>query len=242
MAEPVRLQKFLSNAGFASRRRAESLIVAGRVRVNGAPVTELGTRVDATRDVVEVDGRRVRPRAPEWVVLHKPVGYVTTRFDQVGRRTIYDLVPERLHGLTHVGRLDLDSEGLLLLTNEGDAANRLLHPRHRVEREYEIEVGGVPDERTLQRLQDGVMLEDGLARAVHVGLRGRAGAGSRVSLTLREGRKREVRRMMDAVGHPVRRLVRVRYGPIRLGDLPLGQWRMLSKKEISAIRRIGADR
>jgi 23S rRNA pseudouridine2605 synthase len=242
MADPIRLQKFLSNAGFASRRRAEALIVEGRITVNGERVTELGTRVDPDNDEVEVDGHRVRPRAAEWVVLNKPPGYVTTRYDPQQRRTIYELLPRRLHGLTYVGRLDLDSEGLLLLTNEGDAANRLLHPSYAVEREYEADVVGVPSGATLRELTQGVTLEDGPARAVRVDIRGRDETGCRVGVTLREGRKREVRRMMEAVGHPVRRLVRVRYGPVHIGALEPGEWRPLTGREVAAIRRIGGGK
>ena len=236
MGEPVRLQKFLSGAGVASRRRAEDLIRAGRVRVRGKVVTEPGVKVDPDSDPVEVDGRRVRRQPPVWVALHKPAGFVSARSDPQGRRTIYDLLPDRLRGLFHVGRLDLDSEGLLLLTNDGDVAHRLLHPSFAIDREYEVEVDGdIPDE-LLRRLLRGVRLEDGLARAVAVQrLSDALTGGSRVRVTLREGRKREVRRMFKAIGHPVRRLVRVRYGPIRLGSLEPGRWRRLTEREVAAL-------
>src|SRR5919108_5270737 len=143
----VRLQKYLAQAGVASRRRSETLIVSGRVRVNGVVVTELGTRVEPEYDIIEVDGRPVRAAAAEWLALHKPIGYLSTRVDPQGRRTLYELLPPPLRRLFYVGRLDRDSEGLILLTNEGDVAHRLLHPRHGVEREYEVEldaaIGGV---------------------------------------------------------------------------------------------------
>jgi pseudouridine synthase len=224
----MRLQKFLSQAGIASRRGAEDLIRAGRVAINEVPVTELGTRVDPDRDRVSVDGRNVRPRALEWLALHKPRGYVSTRHDPQGRRTIYDLVPPDAGRLFYVGRLDVDSEGLILLTNDGDTAHRMLHPSFEVERVYEADVSGDPDETAIGRLRAGIMLDDGFAR---VRAAERVGP-ARVRLTLTEGRKREVRRLLAAVGYPVRRLVRVRYGPVQLGALPPGQWRRLRPDEI----------
>jgi 23S rRNA pseudouridine2605 synthase len=229
----VRLQKFLSQAGVASRRQSETLIANGRVKVNGGVVTELGTRVDPARDEVEVDGRRVRPAREEWYALHKPRGYVSTRSDPEARATVYDLLPQRLHGLFYVGRLDYDSEGLVLLTNDGDTAHRLLHPRFGVEREYEVELDRNAEIDLAARLEAGVELDDGPARAQSA----RRTAPKRVLLTLREGRKREVRRMLAACGHDVRRLRRVRYGPIRLGDLEPGAWRPLERGELQALRR-----
>jgi 23S rRNA pseudouridine2605 synthase len=232
MAEAVRLQKYLAQAGVASRRASETLIVAGRVRVNGIVVTELGTRVDPSRDVVELDGRRVEPAATVWYALHKPRGYLSTRSDPQGRPTLYDLLPRSMRSLFHVGRLDLDSEGLVLLTNDGDVAHRLLHPRYGIEREYEVELSTRIADDALRRLRRGVQLEDGRARAERVARL----SPTRVTLTLREGRKREVRRMMAAVGQDVVRLLRVRYGPIRLGALAAGRWRALSGEERAALR------
>jgi len=224
----MRLQKFLAQAGVASRRGAEALIAAGRVAVNGQPITVPGTNVDPEVDEVRVDGIPVRARAIEWLALHKPPGYVSTRHDPQGRRTLYDLLPAGLRHLFSVGRLDADSEGLILLTNDGDAAQRLLHPRYQVERDYEVEVAGTPDGAALQHLLDGVELEDGPARALRVRRLGL----QRIELTLREGRKREVRRMLAALGFPVRRLRRTRYGPVALGNLPPGQWRRLEPHEL----------
>lgn len=239
MGETVRLQKLLSRAGLASRRRAEELIRAGRVRVNGERVTELGVRVDPDRDRVEVDGRVVVLPAPAWVALHKPPGYVTTRRDPQGRPTIYDLLPAELRGLFHVGRLDADSEGLLLLTNEGDVANRLLHPRYGVDRVYEAEVEGGVSAATERRLLRGIELEDGPARAQAVERRRAVTPGTTcLRITMRDGRKRIVRRMMAAAGHPVRRLVRLSHGPVRLGRLPPGGWRRLSPAEVAALHRL----
>lgn len=232
----MRLQKFLSRAEVASRRRAEVLIEAGRVRVNGVVVTELGTKVEPGTDRVEVDGREVRIGTPVWVALYKPRGYVTTRDDPRGRRTVYDLLPPEHRGLFHVGRLDYDSEGLLLLTNQGDAANRLLHPRHGVARVYDVILRDTPDTAALERLRRGVTLEDGTARAERVEVIGSSRRGkARVRVLLREGRNREVRRMFAAVGHPVTRLIRRRYGPIRLGSLSAGEWRALSERESAAL-------
>jgi 23S rRNA pseudouridine2605 synthase len=236
MTEGVRLQKYLARAGVASRRQAEELIRAGRVRLNGAVVTEMGTKIRPGEDRVTVDRRDVEPAPALWIALHKPRGVVSTRRDPQGRRTVYDLLPPTHRRLFHVGRLDLDSEGLLLLTNDGENAHRLLHPRYGAARVYDVEVEGRPDPETLDRLKRGVTLEDGLARAHDVrALRAPAGAG-RLRLTLREGRKREVRRMLEAVGHPVVRLRRVQYGPVRLGDLPVGAWRPLATAELAALR------
>ncbi len=241
----MRLQKYLARAGTASRRGAEDLIRDGRVRVNGEVVTEMGVKVEPD-DRVEVDGRPVAPEPPMWVMLHKPPGYVTTRDDPQGRPTVYDLLPDRFEALFHVGRLDLDSEGLLLLTNEGGVANRLMHPRHQVDRVYVVDVVGSVSNDVRRQLVAGVELEDGPARAHKVEIMAREAAGpgvgsaphTRVRILMREGRKREVRRLFDAVGHPVRRLVRERLGPVRLGDLRQGKWRELSPKEGEAVRRV----
>ncbi|MGH7507408.1 MAG: pseudouridine synthase [Longimicrobiales bacterium] len=242
MSEGVRLQKFLSRAGVASRRRSEELIRAGRVRLNGEVVREMGVRIHPRRDEVVVDGRRVQTAPALWIAVHKPEGVVITRSDPEGRRTVYDLLPPSARKLFHVGRLDYGSAGLLLLTNEGEVANRLLHPRYGVDRVYEVEVDGRPTESTLRRLKSGVALEDGTGRAHAVRRIDEVdGGGSRLRITLREGRNREVRRMLEAVGHPVRRLVRVRYGPIRLGDLPSGRWRRLTPAEIATLRATGRD-
>lgn len=238
MPEPIRLQKFLSQAGVASRRAAEELIRAGRVAVNGKTVTELGTRVDPERDQVEVDGRAIAAAEPVWIALHKPPGYVVSRHDPQGRPTIYDLVPAEFSGLFHVGRLDVDSEGLILLTNDGDAAHRLLHPSYEMDRVYDVGVRGRVTDEEIELLLAGVELEDGPARAIAVRRRPSPGPrADRLLVTMREGRKREVRRLFAAIGHPVRRLVRRRFGPIELGSLKPGAWRRLSPREVTALRR-----
>ncbi len=239
---PIRLQKFLSQAGIASRRAAEELVRAGRVCVNGERVTELGSKVDPARDSVEVDGRKIRPARSVWIALNKPRGVVSTRRDPERRRTVYDALPPRFRRLFHVGRLDLDSEGLMLLTNDGDAAHRLLHPRYGVVREYEVELARrlAPVER--DQLIAGVLLEDGPARADSIRTAGRGSAAfTRIRMALREGRKREVRRMLEAVGHRVRRLVRLRYGPIELGSLAPGEWRVLDATEVARLQSAGQE-
>lgn len=243
MPEEMRLQKYLSRAGVASRRAAEALIVSGRVRVNGQVVTELGVKVDPERDEVAVDGRRVRLARPVWIALHKPTGYVSTRKDPEGRPTIYDLLPEKYHGLFYVGRLDLNSEGLLLLTNQGDVAHRLMHPSYEIERVYDVVVRGEVGDEAIARLREGVELEDGIARAERVKLRRPPQQGtSRLVLTLKEGRNREVRRMLRAVGHGVIRLRRIRYGPVKLGGLESGAWRRLRREEVDALSAVGRRR
>jgi 23S rRNA pseudouridine2605 synthase len=234
--EPVRLQAFLARAGVASRRASEELIAQGRVSVNGHVVTAPGTKVRPGADRVAVDGMDVAPSEPVWIALHKPKGYVTTRNDNYGRRTIYDLVPERYHSLFHVGRLDRDSEGLLLLTNDGETANRLLHPRYGTTKEYLADVQGKPGNDALHHLVQGVELEDGVAQAEEVKRLHQTDVDTfRVRIVLREGKKREVRRMLEAVGHPVVRLIRRRFGPVELGELPEGKWRILSARELASV-------
>jgi 23S rRNA pseudouridine2605 synthase len=232
--EPLRLQAFLARAGVASRRASEELIASGRVAVNGHVVTTQGTKVRPGADRVTVDGMDVAPSETVWVALNKPRGYVTTRHDNYGRKTIYDLLPERFHSLFHVGRLDRDSEGLLLLTNDGDTANRLLHPRYGTTKEYLADVEGKPNNDALKRLLEGVELEDGVAAAEEVTRLHQTDVNTfRLRVVLREGKKREVRRMLEAVGHPVVRLMRRRFGPVELGELPAGKWRILSAQELS---------
>ena len=237
--ESMRLQKFLSRAGVASRRQAEAWMAQGRVRVNGEVAVTPGITVVPGRDRVEVDGREVRLQEFHWIALNKPLGTVTTRKDPRGRPTVYSLLPEKHRGLRYVGRLDLLTEGLLLFSNEGDAVHGLLHPSSEVSREYRARVRGVPDQGVVRRLEGGVELEDGPARAESVRLlEGRSARRDEavVGLVLREGRKREVRRLLEAVGHPVLHLERVAFGPVRLGQLPRGEWRELAAGEVSALR------
>lgn len=238
--DAIRIQKYLSQAGRASRREAERLMEAGRVSVNGLVVKEMGSRVVPGRDVVAVDGEVVEVAPERWIMLHKPPGVLTTRSDPHGGRTVYDLLPDELHGLTYVGRLDLDAEGMLLFTNDGDTAHGLQHPSREVEREYWLEVAGTLEDEAIRALRAGVELDDGLARAADV-LGVRPGdVTSELRIVLTEGRKREVRRMLAEVGHPVMRLRRIRYGPVTLGDLPRGSWRDLTSDEVSGLERAAA--
>ena len=233
--KPVRLQAYLARAGIASRRASEELIRAGKVRVNGV-VAQIGSSVDPGADVVEVEGRVVTPQRAQWVAVHKPKGYVTTREDPEGRKTVYDLLPSNLHHLFHVGRLDRDSSGLLLLTNDGTAANRLMHPRYGTTKEYWADVEGEPELQELRRLVRGIELEDGVAKAESARVRDEVKPGIvRVAVVMREGKRREVRRMLEEIGHPVRRLFRRRFGPIEIGRLPPGKWRYLTPEEIEAL-------
>ncbi len=221
----------------ASRRQAEGLILAGRVRVNGVVVRTLGSKVRPGQDRVELDGALVEEAPMRWVLFHKPAGSLTTRTDPRGRATVYERLPKEFRDLRYVGRLDRDTEGLLLLTNEGDTIHGLTHPSREVEREYEVWVQGVPDEDDLRRLREGVELDDGPARATEVQLLRAERRTGVLSLSLKEGRKREVRRLLEAVGYRVVRLRRVRFGPIRLGELAVGHWRELTTTEIRALRR-----
>ncbi len=247
MSAGIRLQKILSMAGLASRRAAETLIQDGRVTVNGRAVTALGSRADLATDDVRLDGRRVkRPARHRYLAVHKPRGYVTTRRDPQRRKTILDLIPDVEDYLYPVGRLDYESEGLLLLTNDGELAALLMHPRHGVSRVYEATVRGVPSAARLRRLAGGMPLTGRRTAPASVRLlAGRAGMRSgeaRVRIVLREGRNRQVRRMFDAIGHPVRRLRRTELGPLRLRGLKPGGVRDLAAAEVAALRRAATRR
>jgi 23S rRNA pseudouridine2605 synthase len=236
----MRLHKFLSRAGVASRRASERLITEGRVRVDGEVVSEQGTKVDPTLNVVEVDGRRVEIASPEWILLHKPPMVVSTRSDPQGRPTVYDLLEPEHQGLFHVGRLDVMSEGVLLFTNQGDIARDLLHPSRGTERRYQILIEPPIPADLRGLLESGVELDDGPARAEDVRTsRARDGKRLVLELTLLEGRNREIRRMLKALDVRIRRLRRVSFGPIELGDLPAGAWRSLDADEIEALRTTG---
>jgi 23S rRNA pseudouridine2605 synthase len=235
-----RLQKILSQAGVASRRASEQLMLEGRVAVNGVTVRELGSKADPAHDDIRVDGRRIKVvQQHRYILLNKPRGYVTTRSDPQRRPTVIDL----LHGVREyiypVGRLDFDSEGLLLLTNDGDLAARLTHPRHGVARVYEARVLGIPDAHDIDRLARGVTIDGRPTGPAQVALRpgGRRGDDrATLIITIREGRNRQVRKMCDAIGHPVTHLKRVAIGPIRDPRLPLGRWRELTVEEVRRLR------
>jgi 23S rRNA pseudouridine2605 synthase len=229
----VRLNRYLAACGLGSRRACEALIEGGKVSINGHFIRDLATKVLAEDDV-RVTGRRVRaPTATTVVLLHKPRGFLCTRSDDRGRRTIYDLLPAAMRRLASIGRLDRDSEGLLLLTDDGLLSQALTRPRHEVEKEYEVVLDAPLDPDTIPRLLRGMQLEGGKARMEKVALRG----DRSVMVVLKQGLKRQIREMFFRVGREVKRLVRVRLGALRLGDLPSGAWRQLRNSEIAALRR-----
>jgi len=243
-----RLQKVLAHAGVASRRQCEELILQGRVRVNDQVVTELGTKVDPVRDTIEVDGQPIALEEKVYILLHKPQGYLSDTLDFRGRPSALGLVPdgERLYP---AGRLDARSEGLLLLTNDGELAHRLTHPRYEHEKEYLALVVGKPTEATLRRMLRGVERDGETLRADAVQRLERLGSEAQIHgwgkaprgmawlcILLHEGKKRHIRRMCAALGHPVRRLIRVRIGPLELGDLSVGEWRHLTEGEVRKLK------
>lgn len=233
-----RLHKVLAHAGIASRRAAERLILDGRVTVNGAIVSELGTKVDSDRDSIKVDGKRVAapPAQKTWLAFHKPRGVVTSLSDPEGRRSVGDYLRGRRGRLYPVGRLDYDSEGLLLLTNDGTLARDLTHPGSEVEKTYLVKVRGVPDGEAIRKLERGIPL-DGKRTAPARVRTVKRGDNAWIEVTITEGRNRQVRRMLHAVGHPVQRLRRMRYAGIDLGALPAGATRVLTVREVERLRR-----
>ncbi|AHG90686.1 pseudouridine synthase Rsu [Gemmatirosa kalamazoonensis] len=232
----MRIQRALARAGVSSRREAEALVAAGRVHVNGTPATT-GQVIDPARDHVTLDGKPVAaPVAAQWLVLNKPTGVLTTRKDPEGRPTVFELVPD-WPGLTYVGRLDFMTEGVLLLTTDGDAAHRLTHPSSEVERTYVALVRGNAPE-AVRMARRGIELEDGLVRPVHVDARPAGARRWEFEITIAEGRTREVRRVCEALGLQVERLVRVQFGPVRLGALPPGTTRALTVSERRVIEAL----
>ncbi|MBX5436156.1 MAG: rRNA pseudouridine synthase [Alicyclobacillaceae bacterium] len=226
-----RLQKVLAQAGAASRRKCEELIRNGRVRVDGEVCTVLGTKVDPRVQRIEVDGRPIVVEPKVCLMLHKPTSYVTTVADPQGRRTVMEFVKEVTQRVYPVGRLDYATSGLLLFTNDGELTHRLLHPSREIDKVYRATVIGMPDEETLARLAAGVDLEDGRTSPAHVQVLRLDVKESVLELTIHEGRHHQVRRMLETVGHPVKRLKRVKFGPLELGDMRPGEWRWLTEAE-----------
>ncbi|GAB4242098.1 MAG: pseudouridine synthase [Thermoleophilia bacterium] len=232
-----RLQKYLASAGLGSRRACEDLIREGRVRVNGQ-IAQLGASVDPDQDVVEVDGHNVRPQPLEYWLLNKPAGVVTTASDPQGRQTVLRYVPARSR-VYPVGRLDFDTTGVLLLTNDGELTNRLLHPRFGVSKEYEVVVRGRLGSTEKHELERGVVLEDGPTAPAQVRIVDVPGQETRLAITIHEGRKRQIKRMMEAVGHPVIKLHRTRFGPLTDRGLAPGEARPLRRREIERLWEAG---
>jgi 23S rRNA pseudouridine2605 synthase len=232
----IRLQKLLARSGVASRRKCEELMLAGEVEVDGEVVTRLGTKVDPRTAVIRVSGKRLPPASPHvYLVLNKPRGVVSTMSDPEGRRTLGDLVADRPERLFHVGRLDTDTEGLILLTNDGDFAQRLAHPSYEVEKTYVAEVSGRADKATIRTLLAGVTLEDGPVEVRRARVVSSTADRAIVEVVIHEGRNRIVRRLLDHVGHPVQRLTRTAIGPVRIGSLRTGAMRELTPDEIGSL-------
>ena len=233
-----RLHKLLAERGLASRRAAELLISAGRVTVNGETVTEPGLKADADKDNITIDGQPL-PKAPRlrYILLHKPAGYLCSVRDERGKKSVLSLLPKMPERLYPVGRLDYDSSGLLLLTNDGALTNTLLHPSGGVQKTYKAEVAGPVSAADLDKLRNGLLLEDGLTAPARVTMLRRAQGSSILEITIHEGKKRQVRRMCEQVGHPVRRLIRLRFACLNLGRLKPGEWRELSPHELRELKK-----
>jgi 23S rRNA pseudouridine2605 synthase len=232
----IRLQKLLAQSGVASRRKCEELMLAGEVEVDGEVVTRLGTKVDPATAVVRVSGKRLPPISPHvYLVLNKPRGVVSTMSDPEGRRTLSDFVSGRPERLFHVGRLDTDTEGLILLTNDGDFAQRLAHPSYEVEKTYVAEVSGRVDKATVRTLLAGVVLDDGPVEVRRARVISATAERGIVEVVIHEGRNRIVRRLLDQVGHPVQRLTRTAIGPVRIGTLKAGTLRELTRDEVGSL-------
>jgi 23S rRNA pseudouridine2605 synthase len=237
-----RIQKILAKAGIASRREAERMVAEGRVSVNGKVVRTLGFKADPSKDYIKADGRRLAPFEPKVIlILNKPRGYLSTVKDPKGRPTVLDLLKDMKWRIYPIGRLDFDAEGLLLLTNDGDLAHLLSHPRFSIPKTYWVKVAGVPEEKKLMWLKRGVMLEDGRAKAVSCSLIRQREKNSWVRVVVTEGRNHLVKRMFSAVGHTVLKLKRTEYGPIQLGDLAFGQFRYLTQAEMEKLRQISSE-
>jgi 23S rRNA pseudouridine2605 synthase len=230
-----RLQKILAHAGVASRRKCEELILNGRVTVDGVVVQELGAKADPSRQQIAVDGRPVSAEAKMCLILHKPTSYVSTVSDPEGRRTVMTLMGPVEQRLYPVGRLDYESSGLLVMTNDGDLTNKLLHPSTHLDKVYRVTVLGMPDKSAISQLQTGIELEEGLTSPAQVTVLRHHPQESVLEITIHEGKNRQVRRMFEHIEHPVKRLKRIQFGPLHLGPLPSGQWRWLSAEEWNAL-------
>lgn len=239
--EGMRLQRYLALAGIDSRRHSEEYILAGRVTVDGEEVRSLGYRLDSGRHEVRLDGELLRPQPKRYYLLNKPPGCVCTHRDPAGRPRAVDLVPESRARLFTVGRLDESSQGLLLVTNDGELAQRLAHPRYHVTRTYRVQVAGKPTPETLAALRRGMRFAEGRFRVQRIRPVGARGKSTILEMTLTEGKNREIRRLLAKVGHKVQRLERIAFGPLKLGRLPLGRCRPLTHSELKELRRLLAQ-
>jgi 23S rRNA pseudouridine2605 synthase len=233
----MRLNRYLALCGLGSRRACEEIILGGSVRINGRPARELATIV-GPGDTVVARGRVVRPESSRYLVLHKPSGCLSSRQSQGGKPTVYDLLPREAGTLPHVGRLDADSEGLLLLSNDGALAQALTHPSRHVEKEYDVVLDRAFDTKFIPKLLKGIYLEEGRAKAAHVQVEG----ANKLRVVLTQGINRQIRRMFAALGYKVKRLTRTRLGPLKLGRLPRGAWRELSAREVESLHRAAGQR
>lgn len=239
----MRLQKFLASCSVASRRGAEALIKQGRIKVNGETVTEMGVKIDEENDIVEFDGKRVKPDSKMiYVLLNKPVGFVTTVSDDNGRDTVMELVSDIPVRIYPVGRLDYDTEGLLLMTNDGDLTYRITHPKNNVEKTYVAEVTGNISMNTLVALRNGVYLDGVRTAPAKVEVIGATRYGTKLEITIHEGKNRQVRRMFESVGCIVKRLKRTKEAGLILGHVPLGHWRKLTESEVNMLKKIGTGK
>lgn len=231
-----RLQKYMAHAGIASRRKSEELIQDGKVKVNGQVIRELGVKIDPSNDKIEVEGKCLKPEKKVYILLHKPVGYVTTLDDPQGRPIVTDLIKGVKERIYPVGRLDLDTSGLLILTNDGEMTYHLMHPKHETVKTYVALVKGIPTNALLQVFASGLELEDGMTAPAVVEILGKKGKNTTLKIQIHEGRNRQVRRMCQMIGHPVVKLKRISLGSLSLDKLPAGKWRFLKGNEIKQLK------
>lgn len=235
--EVIRLQKYMSKCGIASRRKSEDIILDGRVKVNEKIVTELGTKIDVYNDVVKVDDKVISEIDKKiYIMLNKPEGYITTADDELGRKNVFDLIPElKKYSLHTVGRLDKDTSGLLILTNDGDFTFKVTHPKHQIKKTYIAVVKGIPDNEKIRQFENGLLIDGYVTSAAELKIVKKMKNSSVLKIIIHEGKKRQVRYMCEKIGHPVTKLKRVQIGNVKLDDLESGKWRHLSKREISSL-------
>ncbi|OXT07600.1 pseudouridine synthase [Thermoanaerobacterium thermosaccharolyticum] len=233
-----RLQKYLAECGIASRRKCEQLILDGKIKVNGTVIKNLGIKIDPDKDIVEYDGRVVaKVQHNIYIMLNKPTGFITTVKDQFGRPSVLDIIKikDRIYP---VGRLDCDTSGLLLLTNDGDIANKLMHPKHEIDKVYIAKIRGIPDDKDLDRFRNGLLLDNRLTAKAKIEILKKINNDALVKIVIHEGRNRQIRRMCELIGHPVITLKRIKIGDLELGNLKVGQWRYLSGEEVQYLKNL----